>query len=127
MIKLNNNKNIGQIGEDIACNFLVKKKYKILFRNYRQKSDEIDIIARSFDRILVFIEVKTMVAGSVNNLIPEDNLTKKKLKKFIRACSLFVGFNEKFISDKGWRMDLIAIILDNKNGDTVSHYENIVA
>ena len=57
---MNNNKNIGEIGENLACWFLLKNKYKILFRNYREKFDEIDIIARSFDGVLVFVEVKTL-------------------------------------------------------------------
>ena len=122
-----NNKKIGKIGEDKACEFLINKKYKILFRNYRQKFDEIDIITRSFDGTLVFIEVKTLTVGSLDNLIPEDNLTTNKLKKLIRACSLFAGFNKKFINEKkGWRLDLIAITIDNKNGDKISHYENII-
>lgn len=122
-----NNKNIGEIGEGKACEFLIDKKYRILFRNYRQKFDEIDIIAKSFDGVLVFIEVKTLMAKSLSDLIPEDNLTANKLKKLIRACSLFAGFNKKLIDkNKGWRLDLIAITLDNKNGDKISHYENII-
>jgi len=125
---IKNNQKIGKIGEDEACEFLIKKKYKILFRNYREKFDEIDIITRSFDGILVFVEVKTLVAGSLENLIPEDNLTKDKLKKITRACRLFVGAHKELISDrKGWRMDLVAITLDEAGDASINHYENIMA
>jgi putative endonuclease len=126
MQKSNNNANIGKIGEDSACKFLIKKKYKILFRNYREKFDEIDIIARSFDGFLVFVEVKTL-KENVGYLIPEDNLTKDKLKKISRACRLFANSHKEFVGDRGWRIDLIAITLKKKESSTISHYENIAA
>jgi putative endonuclease len=126
MINPNNNINIGKLGEDLACHFLIKKRYRILFRNYKEKFDEIDIIAKSFDRVLVFIEVKTLRARDAMNLKPEDNLTKNKLKKISRACRIFVGLHLGLVDDKkGWRMDLIAVTLgEDKN--IISHYENIV-
>ena len=36
---------IGQLGEDIACKFLMKHEFSILERNYTKKWGEIDIIA----------------------------------------------------------------------------------
>ena len=81
---------IGGIGEDLACQFLIKNRYKILKRNYREKFDEIDIVARSIDKTLVFCEVKTFI-GMPNpeiGLIPEDNLSKSKFKKISRACDV---------------------------------------
>ena len=128
MTNINNNKNIGEIGENMACDFLVKNKYRILFRNYKQGFDEIDIIAKSFDGILVFIEVKTLRGENMSDLEPEDNLTKSKLKKTIRACRLFVGFHKNLADgDRGWRIDLIAITLGKDGTDIISHYENIAA
>ena len=121
---MNINKNIGNIGEDLACRFLIEKRYKILFRNYREKFDEIDVIARSFDQVLVFVEVKTL-RQNIGSLIPEDNLTKDKLRKITRACRLFVGFHKELVGDRGWRMDLIAITLGEDGKNTIDHYENI--
>ncbi len=127
MTRSNNNKATGKNGEDIACSFLIKKRYKILFQNYREKFDEIDIIARSFEGVLVFIEVKTLKARNAADLMPEDNLTKDKLKKISRACRLFVGFHKEFIdTSRGWRIDLIAVTLNEDGENTISHYENIV-
>tara|TARA_X000000368_G_scaffold396528_1_gene364890 strand:- start:769 stop:924 length:156 start_codon:yes stop_codon:yes gene_type:complete len=42
---LNNKQKIGKLGEDIAVDFLLKKGYKILQRNWRFQKAEIDIIA----------------------------------------------------------------------------------
>jgi len=121
-----NNNEIGRIGESVACEFLIKKRYKILFRNYREKFDEIDIIAKSFEGILVFAEVKTLKIGSIAGLLPEDNLTREKFRKISRACCLFAGSHEKlFDVHKGWRMDLIAVTLNGEDAISIDHYKNI--
>jgi putative endonuclease len=49
----------GQRGEDLACRFLRRRGYKILYRNFRgRRGGEIDIVCRDRDT-LVFVEVKT--------------------------------------------------------------------
>ena len=45
-------------GEDLATEFLTKKGYKILERNFEANQGEIDIIAKD-NKELVFVEVKT--------------------------------------------------------------------
>ena len=53
------NRDLGSFGENLAKEFLIKKKFKIIDMNYHySKNSEIDIIA-SKDNILHFIEVKT--------------------------------------------------------------------
>jgi len=60
--------------------------------------------------------------------MPEDNLTKNKFKKISRICEFFAGFHKELINkNKGSRMDLIAITLNEDGGNTISHYENITA
>ena len=121
------NKEVGDLGEDLVCNYLIKDKYKILFRNYREKFDEIDIIARAFNRTLVFVEVKTVRGERGLNIKPEDNLTAVKFKKVTRACRIFAGSHPWLIDKKiGWRIDLIAITLgDSSKLVSINHYKNI--
>ena len=122
MFKSSNN--IGKLGEDLACEYLVKKSYKILARNYRKKWGEIDIISRASDKTLIFVEVKTLAGDG--ELSPEDNLTAAKLKKTKRACEAFALHNQDLINGKkGWRIDLIAITLGNGDRPEIRHYENI--
>jgi putative endonuclease len=120
---------IGRIGEDLACQFLIKNRYKILKRNYREKFDEIDIVARSIDKTLVFCEVKTFI-GMPNpeiGLIPEDNLSKSKFKKISRACEMFAAKHQNLIDEKmGWRMDCAVVLLgEGRRSFTLRYYENI--
>ena len=49
----------GAAGETVACNYLRRAGYKILYRNFRGRTGgELDIVCRERDT-LVFVEVKT--------------------------------------------------------------------
>ncbi len=120
---------LGKFGEDAACEYLVKKGYKIISRNFRKPWGELDIIAFAPDKTLVFVEVKTLRQSSgqapEEQLSPEDQLTKAKLKKLQRTASLYTGHYPELIKDyKGWQIDLLAITLKDDNFD-IKHYENI--
>jgi putative endonuclease len=125
---MNNNKSTGNLGEDIACGFLKKRGFKILERNHKEHFDEIDIIARSFDGILVFVEVKTMDVFLGSAILPEDHMTREKFRKIKRGCLMFIAKHPQIIDDKkGWRIDLIAISLSDDGGPyKINHYENIL-
>ncbi|PLV57474.1 YraN family protein [Thermotoga sp. SG1] len=71
--------------EDIACNFLKKKGYKILERNYRTKYGEIDIIARCGKEI-VFVEVKSG-EGRVD---PLERIDMRKVRNIEKVARLYV-------------------------------------
>ena len=126
-----NHISVGKIGEDLACAYLVGRKWKILGRNHREGRDEIDVVARAPDETLVFVEVKTFggnpSGGGGTGLIPEDNMTSAKLKKLRRACEAFAGKRPELINEKrGWRIDLLAVVLgDGSEQPTIRHYENI--
>ncbi len=101
---------IGEIGENISCEFLVKRGYKILDRNYRKKWGEIDIIAKK-DKKIYFVEVKTV--SRVTNYLPEENVHPWKLKRLGRAIKTYLL--EKNVSDETeWQFDVIAVFLDLK-------------
>lgn len=116
---------LGKLGEDLACEYLVKKKYKIIDRNFRRPWGELDIIAKAPDKTLVFVEVKTVQGHTTQDIQPEEQLTKNKLQKLKRTASLYTGHNPKLIKDnKGWQIDLIALTIDGESCD-IRHYENV--
>ena len=120
---------LGKLGENLACEYLVKKGYKIIDCNFRQKWGELDIIAKAPDKTLVFVEVKTLQQAQArqaeDSLQPEDQLTKSKLQKLKRTASLYAGHNSKLIKDdKGWQIDLIALTIKEEKC-VIRYYENI--
>ena len=52
-----NKQKVGEIGENVASEYLKKKGFKILERNYWKKWGELDIIAQKGD-VIHFVEVK---------------------------------------------------------------------
>lgn len=49
---------IGRSAEDAAANFLESRQLTILFRNYRCRTGEIDIVAETNDGVVVIAEVR---------------------------------------------------------------------
>jgi putative endonuclease len=124
--KMNKKIEIGKIGEDLACIYLINKGYQILERNYKKKFGEIDIIVETFDKILVFIEVKTLRRSGAH-FSPEDNFTTHKINRVKRMAEFFVAEHPSRINEElGWRIDLIAIeIFETGSPFSLRHYENI--
>lgn len=107
------NKSKGKKGEDTACNFLKKKKYRIIERNYRCPYGEIDIIAEH-KNTLIIIEVKYRQNNKFGSgYIAVDY---RKQKKIIQTTNYYINkYNIKFLV----RFDVISI--DN---DNITHIEN---
>jgi putative endonuclease len=125
-------KYIGNLGENIATRYLIKNKYSVIERNHKEGFDEIDIIGKDKKGNLVFFEVKTMICpegilGKIfEGFMPEDNLTRQKLKKITRACQKFIVRNQHLINEEnGWQIDLVAILIKEGNKYDLRHYKNI--
>jgi putative endonuclease len=107
------------MGEDIASNFLKKKGFEVVCRNYRKKWGELDIVAEK-DNVIHFIEVKTVSRKSfggrfeqeINNYKPEDNMHPWKMKRLQRALQTYIL--EKRLDDKQWQFDLACVFLDQE-------------
>ncbi len=128
-----NKKELGDEGERIACEYLVKKGYKIIGKNYRIKFGEIDIIARkrfSFfsrsDKTIHFIEVKTIIDNGTN-FFPEDRVDYKKQKKLKNLAQIWLE-KHKLNQDYPNQIDIIGILVNQDTQETkVSYFENVVA
>ena len=71
-----NNREFGNKGEDLACEYLIKNGYEILERNkHFSKLCEIDIIAK-FKNKVVFVEVKTRKSDAFGT--PMEAITRGK-------------------------------------------------
>jgi len=113
-----NNHHIGQITESAAAEFLCKKGYQIIERNFSNRFGEIDIIAKD-KNILIFVEVKAKTGIEFG--LPEEMITKGKLSKIRRMANLYM--QEKMLP---CRIDVVAIVLDRNESITrLTHYQNV--
>lgn len=76
----------GNIGEELACKYLLQNGYKILERNFRIRGGEIDIVAIDGEA-LVYIEVKTRTSYQFGR--PEESITLRKLRFLERAAKFY--------------------------------------
>ena len=104
------------LGEDLACEHLLQKGYEIIERNWRFGKYEIDLIARSADR-LVFVEVKAR--QSVFFTEPEFAVNLRKQQRIIAAANHFI--REREITTEA-RFDIVSIIILD-GGNVIRHIE----
>ena len=111
-----NTKAIGELGENIAVEYLEKKGYKILERNFvirfsgAPQSAEIDIVAKKEDTIS-FIEVKTVVAKGESGWSPEEKVNFQKQRKIMRAAEIWLS-KHKISFETPMQLDIIAVAID---------------
>lgn len=118
-----NRKEIGKLGEDLACNYLLQKKNEILERNYHCRFGEVDIIARDVNKCLIFFEVKTRTNRKYGpGFEAVDYYKQQKLIK-----TVYFYLNEKKIKSDNFRIDVLSIDLDlNKRKGRVAHFKYAV-
>jgi len=124
---------IGDLGEDIACRFLMKRGFEVVERNYLRKWGEIDIIVRKGQKIH-FIEVKTVshlpVSYETDVYKPEDNLHPWKLERLgrvIQSCLLDYKFVSHVTKEVDWQFDVLTVYLDLKTKEAkVEYLEDII-
>lgn len=107
----------GNYGESKAIEYLEANDYLVIFRNFRYKRGEIDIIARKGE-LLVFVEVKTRRSEAYG--FPEESIDDKKIE-MIRATA------EGYCEANKWlgpiQFDIISII-SNKQTFELEHFED---
>lgn len=104
-----NHNDLGNLGEQLAAQYLQELGYTIVAQNWKWGKAEVDLIAYDRD-ILVFTEVKTRQKATFGP--PELAVTSKKQRLLYDAAAEYmyqVGHEQEF------RFDVIAIILTPKN------------
>jgi putative endonuclease len=118
------NRLIGNVGEDIACEWLKKRGFLILDRNYNKKWGELDIVVIK-DKILQFIEVKSLTDTN-SGYRAEENVHDLKVKRLKRTIQTYM-LEKKYGLEKPF---LFHIMVVNMNKLTrrakVQFMENII-
>ena len=105
------NKHTGDKGETIAANFLQKRGFNIIERNWRYKHLEIDIIA-CHNKKLHFVEVKTRTTQKYG--MPEESVSQAKMNRLKIAAEAYLLLNPE------WELiqfDVISIMIGKDKED----------
>lgn len=115
--------NVGNKGEELACQYLEKLGYQILERNFRIQGGEIDIVAKD-NNYLVFIEVKTRYSHEYG--VPVESMTPWKIKYLLKTAKFYIlktGWR-----DKPYRLDFIGVdFADNSDKPKIELIKNITS
>jgi putative endonuclease len=100
----------GAFGEKIACRFLRKRGYKILYRNFKHRpAGEVDIVCRDRDT-LVFVEVKTRASEDLRR--PFEDIKSFQKRQISRGALAWLRLLDN--PDVVFRFDVVEVIADGK-------------
>lgn len=108
---------VGNLGEQLAVQYLKEHQYKISQTNWHYLKAEIDIIAFK-KNTLVIVEVKTRQFNSVE--APEVAVNNNKKRLLVKAANAYI---EKYNVDLEVRFDIVTVILNNSK-PTIHHIKN---
>lgn len=109
---------LGKFGEQIACEYLVRKGFNIVRKNYRSGKGEIDLVTANPVGKYVFFEVKTRKGGGE----PEQAVHKKKIKLLLETIDQYKHENK--IEDETF-LDILAILIYDNKAPEIEHFEDV--
>ena len=109
---------LGKKGEALAEEYLKRKGFRILKRNYRYGHKEIDLIGKDGNTI-VFIEVKAGRSKSFG--APHERVNLRKQKNLIEVAYDFI--QKENITDCDFRFDVLAISYQ-QGEEIIDHIKN---
>lgn len=96
---------LGRIGEDEACYYLIHKGYHLRDRNWRFGHLEIDIVAELFGEI-IFVEVKSRTHNEMDEAFRAVTLAKKQ--NLLAAAREYMKQNR--LDDAPCRFDIVTVV-----------------
>jgi len=108
----------GILGETVACNYLEKKGYIVIEKNWRYKHLEIDLIAKD-GPILIFIEVKTRSSAVFG--LPYESVNLRKQRRLDRAANIYIA---KHNHEGEVRFDVLSILINKGEKPNIRHIKD---
>lgn len=99
----------GKKGEDLAIEYLTNIGFEILERNWKNRFEEIDIVAIEKD-LLVIVEVKTRSSLAFGK--PEESVGLRKQRLLVNAAEAYI---QKGNSNRETRFDIISVIISGQS------------
>ena len=111
---------LGQWGEEVAADYLRRKGYTIVERNWKSGHRDLDIIAWDEDgQTLVFVEVKTRRNRMYTN--PEEAVNHQKMYHLRKAANHYVKYRRL---DCNLRFDVITVVGTPETEPEIEHIED---
>lgn len=112
---------LGSFAEKLAIDFLKRKGYKIIEKNYSMPWGEIDIIAE-INNVFVFVEVKANSQEfKYKDFSPELRVDKRKIGKILKTAQLYLESR-----NNEWRVDVIAVTFYKQEKKAkITHFKNV--
>ncbi len=110
-----NKRKVGSRYEDIAVNYLLKNGIKVICRNFRSRTGEIDIVGHDGE-YYIFFEVKYRKNTDAGD--PAEAVDSRKQYRISRVADYFRVYRKLKDTDNV-RFDVISIL-----GDEVKWYKN---
>jgi len=105
---------LGAQAEARAAEFLQRKSYRIVDRNWTCKGGELDLVCLDGDT-LVFVEVRARASSSHGT--PLETVVDLKRRRLVRAAAIYLHVKKR--EDAACRFDVVAI-----TGDDLEHVED---
>lgn len=110
---------LGARGERLAERSLKETGYRILARNYKGPTGEVDLVAEDGDTV-VFVEIKTRSSSA--KAYPERNVNAEKQRRLTRTARMFLS--AKKMQNRPARFDVVAITLRYDAEPEIEHFIN---
>jgi len=122
MLKVIQNKRLkGQLGEQVAANYLHKQRLEIIELNYFQRSGEIDIIATE-NKEIVFVEVKTLNSEFLLQIT--DTISSLKKNRLMKLAKVWLFKHN--LSEAKYRIDFFGLVYRNTKIKKLVYIKNAI-
>lgn len=119
-----NKRSLGILGEEAAAEFVEKKGWRVLERNWRKPWGELDLICENELGLLVFTEVKAEKVRS--GFIPEQHVDERKQNRLRRLVLKYI-FEHPKLRNRSFRIDVIAVDFSGAGEvSAIRHHEGVV-
>lgn len=116
------NRIIGDFGEGAVADFIQQQGGIIIDRNWRIKEGEIDIVARTREGLLAFVEVKTRTSTAYGH--PLEAITTQKAHRLQRLALAWMATHQSLGHE--YRIDCAAVIIGASGKSDIEYRKGIL-
>lgn len=110
---------LGKWGEDLAADYLQRKGYTIIERDWKSGRRDLDIVAKN-GNVIVFVEVKTRRNSLYGQ--PEEAVDYRKLQSLQQAINHYIKFRH---IRQEVRFDIISVVGTIGSEPDIQHIQDV--